>query len=283
MRAFTYGDQENYFDALYQLIHWRALGHRGLKLSLIARVKKMPSTAAPLAQRVRVPDLRMQLGTGGHPVAKTRRQWTCKRQDCDRFGLTCWWGVKDLPKYHVPIRACHLRAWGCGMVDDGKPTPQDPGAALVQRMMRYQHALTIANAPAPPVQVNIYNYGSASIFHQTIQANGVNINISHFGPEGHLVGGYRMPGESQSLADEQFDQFKAWCLDSPSWNGERSQVEMITSTLEWHDHSVEDVAYMDAAGWNACGLDEAYRMKMNWTAETWIISQGAQRRICQKM
>jgi len=40
------------------------------------------------------------------------------------------------------------------------------------------------------------------------------------------------------------------------------------STLEWHDHSVEDIAYMDAAGWNACGLDEAYRMKMNWTAET---------------
>ena len=76
MRAFIYGDQENYYDARDQLVRWHALGHRGLKLSLIARVKKMSSTAATLPQKVRVPDLRMELGTGGHPIAKIRRQWT---------------------------------------------------------------------------------------------------------------------------------------------------------------------------------------------------------------
>jgi hypothetical protein len=188
MHAFRFGDQENYYDALDKLNSWRTLGHRGLKLSLIARVKKMSSTAATLVQRVRVPDLRMQLGTGGHPVAKIRRQWTCKRQDCERFGLTCWWGVKDLPKYHVPIRACHLRAWGWGTVEDGKLTPQDPGAALIQRMMRHQQARKTAGAPAPAApDLNMNLYGMASTFQQTIQANGVNLHLSFFGPEYSLA------------------------------------------------------------------------------------------------
>lgn len=80
-----------------------------------------------------------ELGTGGHPAARIRRQWTCRRIDCPRFRRTCWWGVKNLSQYHVPIRRAHIHSWSRGIFD-GKLSPKDPGGALIQRMMRLQEA-----------------------------------------------------------------------------------------------------------------------------------------------
>ena len=44
---------------------------------------------------------------------------------------------------------------------------------------------------------------------------------------------------------------------------------------------MEGMAYSTADQWKACGLPakyEKYRMKMNQTAETWMITQGAVKR-----
>jgi hypothetical protein len=268
---------------------WTLRGCRDLTLSLIVRVKKMPQGAPSQSAvqgrpvRVRVPDLRLKLGTKGHPAARIRRQWTCKREDCERFGRTCWWGVKDLPKYHVPLRSAHIRSW-CHDIDEGKATPQCPGPAVIQRMMRLQHARQTAVAPAPAAQeLNMHFHGMASTFKQTLQVNGVNLHLSFYGPEynlGHVWGGFRLL-ESQFSTIERREQFKTWCLSTAGWNGEHSRVEKIISALADEGFDVEGIAYSTAYDWKACGLPERYekyRVKMNQTAETWMISHGAVRR-----
>jgi hypothetical protein len=281
------GDQDGYYQTINKLVRWSIRSYRNVTMTLTARVKKMPPAAATLARSTvrraesRVPDLRTKLGTGGHPAAQIRRQWICKWPDCERYKRTCWWGVKNLPEYHVPIRRAHIHSWSCGIFD-GKLTPQDPGGALMQRMMRLQHAQKTAIAPAPPVQdLNINLYGMASTSQQTIRTDGLNLQVSFYGPEyshGHVLGGYSLP-ESPYSDVEQFDRFKAWCLDYPSWHGERSQVERIMRVLDDNDYDVEQIAYISAAEWDYRGLHEAYRIKMSQSAETWMILQGAVRRL----
>jgi len=129
--------------------------------------------------------------------------------------------------------------------------------------MRHQQARKLAAAAAPPVQVNIHNYGSASTFQQTIQANGVDINISSYGPEydgGHALGRFQLP-DSQLSAMEQLEQFITWCLVHPTWRGECSKLVKIMSTLEDNGYDVEGIAYIDATAWVYCGLHEADRMR----------------------
>ena len=280
------GDQDGYYETTGQLVQWSIRSYRNVTMTLTARVKKMSPAATALARSTlrraegRVPDLRTKLGTGGHPAARIRRQLTCRWIDCPRFGRTCWWGVKNVPQYHVPIQRAHIHAWS-RRIFYGKLTPKDPGGALIQRMMRFQHAPTIANASAPPVQVHIHNYGTASNFQQTIEANGVNLNISDYGPEhggGHALGRLRLP-DSPLSAMERIEQFKTWCLVHPAWRGERSKLETIMSTLEDNGYDVEGIAYIDATEWGYCGLNEADRMRTNSSAEAWMIGQGAQRRV----
>lgn len=178
------GNRNGYRDSFHQLVRWSLLGCRKVTLSLIARVKKMPTTT--LAQRARqitlarVPDLRTKLGTGGHPAARIRRHWTCTRPECDRFGLTCWWGVKDLPKYHVPIRRTHIRVWPSGIFE-GKLTPRSPRPALIQRMIRQQQARAAIVALAPEVQKAFH--GMSFTLEQSITINGVTLHLSFHGPE----------------------------------------------------------------------------------------------------
>jgi hypothetical protein len=129
------GDQDGYYETTGQLVQWSIRSYRNVTMTLTARVKKMPPAAAALARSTlrraegRVPDLRTKLGTGGHPAAQIRRQWICKWIDCPRFGRTCWWGVKNVPQYHVPIQRAHIHAWSRGIFD-GKLTPKDPGGGL---------------------------------------------------------------------------------------------------------------------------------------------------------
>lgn len=243
------GGQNEYYEAVNQLVVWTLRGYCGLTLSLIARVKKIPG--AVQGRLVRVPDLRMKLGTQGHPAARIRRQWTCKREDCERSGLTYWCGVKDLPKYHVPLRSIHIRSWSADIAE-GKATPQRPGPALIQRMIRNQQARKTAIAPTPAAQeLNMNFYGMASTWQQIIQVDGLNLYLSFYGPEyngGHPQGKLHLPDSPFSCL-EGLEQFKAWCLGHPSWVGERSKAEAMIDMLEDHGYNVELIAYLDAEDW----------------------------------
>jgi hypothetical protein len=215
------GDQDGYYQTINKLVRWSIQSYRNVTMTLTAHVKKMPPAAAAPARstlrraEARVPDLRTKLGTGGHPAGQIIRQWICKWPDCERFKRTCWWGVKDLPKYHVPIRRAHIHSWSCGFFD-GKLTPQDPGGALMQRMMRLQHAQKTAIAPAQELNMNFY--GMASSWQQTIRSDGLNLHLSFYGPEyngDHPQGKLHLL-ESPFSGLEQLEQFKAWCLGHSS-------------------------------------------------------------------
>jgi hypothetical protein len=278
------GDQDGYYQTINKLVRWSIRSYRNVTMTLTARVKKMPPAAAALARstsrraEARVPDLRTKLGTGGHPAAQIRRQWICKWPDCRRYRRTCWWGVENLPKYHVPIRRAHIHAWSRGIFD-GKLTPQDPGGALIQRMIRLQHAQKTAIAPAQELTMNFY--GMASTWQQTIRSDGLNLHLSFYGPEyngGHPQGKLQLL-ESPFSCLEQLEQFKTWCLGHPSWVGEHSKVETMLAMLEDHGYTVELIACLDTEDWNRCGLREEYRVKMNQSVEMWMIQQGAVRRL----
>jgi hypothetical protein len=59
----------------------------------------------------------------------------------------------------------------------------------------------------------------------------------------------------------------------------QSKAEAIIDMLENHGYNVELIAYLDAEDWNICGLPEEYRVRMNQSAEMWMIQQGAVRRL----
>jgi len=267
------GDQDGYHNNVNQLVRWFLLGYRDVTLSLTAHVKKMSPTAAALARSTirrslaRVPDLRTRLGTGGHPAAQIRRQWTCKWQDCERYGLTCWWGVKDLPKYHVPIRSTHIRSWSYGIFE-GNLTPKAPGAALIQRMMRHDEARKIMVAPTPARELTLAFHGMPSTHQHSVETNGFTLYLNFYGPEytlGHVWGGFKLL-DSPFSALEQLEQLKTSCLSNGSWHGEHSAFKTTFSTLVDHGYNVGAIAYMDAEDWEDCGLPERYRVRMNKAA-----------------
>ena len=97
------GDQDGYYETTMKLVPWSIRGYRNVTMTIVARVKKMPLAAAALAcstlrrAEARVSDLCAKLGTGGHPAARIRRQWTCKWPDCPRYRRTCWWESRTYP------------------------------------------------------------------------------------------------------------------------------------------------------------------------------------------
>jgi hypothetical protein len=289
-KHWTHGTLDSIELLLAELTDWHSEGRKGLRL-VITAIADEPAPETPVASQVVPPTPRVRssatsralaamasdqetLESIGNYAGAITERWTCSQKACKYYakGL-CFWAVRDDATYHYPIISSVLAAWS-EKIRDGELTAAEPSLIMLSQM-------AIAKASDDSAHRRSRNQ------QQTAGGGSVVLNVAGGSGGPALAPGTSAyaPSASSPIAPQsllrgssiqEMSAFFEWCIEQPSWLGEKVELNEARHLLRTHGFNVRGMADATADEWREAGLGLGLRKRLRASVKSWLSRGGYQ-------